>query len=119
MSSEKTPTVNVFSSAGDTKTRAYRNSFQDRVKANRAAQITPGTATGSRIRIRVCRRLHPAGIARPWVSVGTARKKPMGGPGRKGAGEGGQVARSGHRAAGRPGRVARAGRGEGRRRGRP
>src|SRR5258708_39000322 len=97
MSSEKTPTVNVFSSAGDTKTRAYRNSFQDRVKANRAAQITPGTATGSRIRIRVCRRLHPARIAHSSVSFGPGREKPMGGPGENGKRKGGEGEAGDHR----------------------
>src|ERR1700694_3999574 len=44
ISSEKTPTVSVFSSAGGTKTSAYRNSFQDNVKANKAAPITAGPA---------------------------------------------------------------------------
>jgi len=47
------------------------------VKANRAAQITPGTATGSRIRIRVCSRLHPSSIAHSSISFGTVRKYPM------------------------------------------
>src|SRR5437762_13923442 len=64
ISSENTPTVMVLSSAGETKTSAYRNSFQDSVKANCAAQITPGTATGSRIRTSVCRRLQPSSMAR-------------------------------------------------------
>src|SRR2546428_10898009 len=91
ISSENTPTVMVLSSAGDTKTRAYRNSFQDRVKANRAAQITPGTATGSRIRIRVCRRVPPASIADPPDSLGTGRKKALRGQGEDGKGEGGKV----------------------------
>ena len=74
MSSEKTPTVMVFSSAGETKTSAYRNSFQDSVKANRAAQITPGTATGSRIFTRVCSRLQPSSMAHSSISFGTVRK---------------------------------------------
>src|SRR5260370_39513396 len=103
MSSEKTPTVSVFSSAGDTKTRAYRNSFQDRVKANRAAQITPGTATGSRIRIRVCRRVHPSSIAHSSISFGTVRKKPMRSQVQKGARKGGKVAKGDQRLADGPG----------------
>src|SRR2546430_3598616 len=69
ISSEKTPTVIVLSSAGETKTSEYRNSFQDRVKANRAAQITPGTATGRRILTRVWNRLHPSSMAQDRKST--------------------------------------------------
>src|SRR5438876_702401 len=75
ISSEKTPTVMVFSSAGETKTSAYSNSFHDKVKANRAAQITPGTATGSRIRSMVCRRLQPSSIAHSSIYFRTVPKE--------------------------------------------
>src|SRR5207249_6064635 len=45
------------------KNNAYRNTFHDKVKSNIAAQITPGTATGSRIHSMVCRRLQPSNIS--------------------------------------------------------
>src|SRR5437899_11462272 len=77
VSSEKTPTVIVLSSPGETKTSEYRNSFHDRVKENRAAQITPGTATGRRILTRVWNRLHQSSMAHCSISFGTVRKLPL------------------------------------------
>src|SRR2546421_1216903 len=96
ISSENTPTVMVLSSAGETKTSAYRNSFQDSVKANSAAQITPGTATGSRIRTSVCRRLQPASMAHSSISPGTLRKDPSSSQGQNGTRDGGYVTTSAH-----------------------
>src|SRR5438445_12176375 len=96
ISSEKTPTVIVLSSAGETKTSEYRNSFHDRVKANRAAQITPGTATGRRILTRVWNRLHPSSMAHSSISFGTVRKEPMRSQVQKGTRKVGQVTISAH-----------------------
>src|SRR2546428_9840135 len=77
ISSEKTPTVMVLSSAGDTKTSEYRNSFQERVKAKKVAQMIPGMAIGSRIRVIACKRLQPSIMAHSSISWGTVRKYPM------------------------------------------
>ena len=104
ISSENTPTVMVLSSAGETKTSAYRNSFQDSVKANSAAQITTGTATGSRIRTRVWSRLQPSSMAHSSISRGTVRKYPSSSQVQNGTRNVGYVTTSAHRLSERPSR---------------
>src|SRR2546426_9633934 len=105
ISSEYTPTVMVLSWAGETNTSAYRNSVHDSVKANRAAQMTPGTATGSRIRSIVCTRLQPSSIAHSSISRGTVRKYPISSHVQKGTRKVGYVTTSDHRLSESPRRL--------------
>src|SRR5919108_1559118 len=95
----------VLSSAGETKTSAYRNSFHDSVNANSAAQITPGTATGSRMRSMVCARPQPSSIAHSSISRGTVRKYPMRSHVQNGTRNVGYVTTSDHRLSASPSRV--------------
>ena len=59
------------------KTRAYRNSFHDSVKAKMAEATRPGAASGRSTRTKAVMRPAPSIRAASSSSSGSALKKPM------------------------------------------
>src|SRR5438876_3440527 len=53
------------------------NSFHERVKAKRIAQMIPGAATGITMRRSAWKRLQPSISAHSSISLGIVRKYPM------------------------------------------
>jgi len=68
------PTGMVFIGPDDIKIRAYKNSFQQRVKQKMPAEINPGVDNGSMIFRRASIRVQPSAMAHSSISFGIVRK---------------------------------------------
>ena len=68
------PTGMVFIDPEDIKIKAYRNSFQQRVKQKMPAEIKPGVDRGSMIFTNVSIRVQPSAMAHSSISFGIVRK---------------------------------------------
>ena len=68
------PTGMVFIGPEDMKIRAYRNSFQHRVKQKIPAERRPGTERGRTMRTRIWMREQPSAMALSSISFGIVRK---------------------------------------------
>ena len=68
------PTGMVFMGPEDMKIRAYRNSFQQRVKQKMPAEINPGVDKGRMIFSKASIRVQPSAMAHSSISFGIVRK---------------------------------------------